>query len=235
MLYGPLDECHRAKNLFSKNGKPTKTGENVFLLQEKLPKARVVYCSATGITEPANMAYMTRLGLWGPQSPFPDGFTQFHNAVTVAGIGMMELVAMELKRQGSYICRTLSYKGAEFKTVKDAISAEDVELYDQACLVWQDLYNELKQGLYDGSLIFPLKKKKKKSNNYDDDYDDDDDDELDYYSDDDKDQDDCSPLRVSEKRKEGIIWAYYWSAHQVSNIIIKFYYYHEVYLFMLHC
>ena len=84
-----IDECHRAKNLFSKNGKPTKTGENVFLLQEKLPKARVVYCSATGITEPANMAYMTRLGLWGPRSPFPDGFTQFHNAVTIAGIGMM--------------------------------------------------------------------------------------------------------------------------------------------------
>ena len=44
---------------------------------------------------------------------------------------MMELVAMELKRQGSYICRTLSYKGAEFKTVKDAISAEDIDLYDR--------------------------------------------------------------------------------------------------------
>ena len=35
-------------------------------LQEKLPKARVLYCSATGVSEVGNLAYMTRLGLWGP-------------------------------------------------------------------------------------------------------------------------------------------------------------------------
>ena len=30
------------------SSKPTKTGKTVLELQEKLPKARVVYCSATG-------------------------------------------------------------------------------------------------------------------------------------------------------------------------------------------
>ena len=45
-----LDECHKAKNLFpSKSGRPSKTGAAVVELQERLPKARVVYCSATGV------------------------------------------------------------------------------------------------------------------------------------------------------------------------------------------
>lgn len=34
-------------------------------IQQMLPRARVVYCSATGVSEVGNMAYMTRLGLWG--------------------------------------------------------------------------------------------------------------------------------------------------------------------------
>ena len=44
-----LDECHKAKNLVpTGSSKPTKTGLAVLELQNKLPKARVVYCSATG-------------------------------------------------------------------------------------------------------------------------------------------------------------------------------------------
>lgn len=40
-------------------------GLTVLELQNKLPKARVIYASATGASEPRNMAYMTRLGeLW---------------------------------------------------------------------------------------------------------------------------------------------------------------------------
>jgi hypothetical protein len=80
-------------------------------LQEKLPNARVVYCSATGASEPSNMAYMTRLGLWGKGSPFPVGFEQCKAAVVKGGIGMMELLAMYLKQQGVYQCRTLSLAG----------------------------------------------------------------------------------------------------------------------------
>ena len=36
-------------------------------LQALLPNARVLYSSATGASEPANLAYMTRLGCWGFQ------------------------------------------------------------------------------------------------------------------------------------------------------------------------
>jgi hypothetical protein len=34
-------------------------------LQEQLPDAKVLYSSATGASEPRNLGYMTRLGLWG--------------------------------------------------------------------------------------------------------------------------------------------------------------------------
>ena len=58
------------------SSKPTKTGMCVLELQKKLPKARVVYASATGASEPRNMAYMSRLGLWGEGTPFAE-FTDF--------------------------------------------------------------------------------------------------------------------------------------------------------------
>jgi hypothetical protein len=42
------------------------------------------------------MAYMTRLGLWGPGRAFAD-FNEFINAVERRGVGAMEIVAMDMK------------------------------------------------------------------------------------------------------------------------------------------
>ena len=80
-----FDECHRAKNLFpgsggGNGGKPTKTGQTVLEIQQQLPKARIVYASATGASEPKHMAYMVRLGIWGMGSPFKT-FQEFLGAV----------------------------------------------------------------------------------------------------------------------------------------------------------
>jgi hypothetical protein len=33
-------------------------------------------------------------------------------------VGALELVAMDMKARGMYVCRTLSYKGAAFATVE---------------------------------------------------------------------------------------------------------------------
>ncbi len=46
-------------------GEPTTTGLAVKALQDALPKARVLYSSATGASEPNNLGYMTRLGTFG--------------------------------------------------------------------------------------------------------------------------------------------------------------------------
>ena len=73
-----LDEIHRAKNLGleeTSRGKPVKgsqTAQRVQELQERLPSARVLYVSATGATEVEHMACFSRLGLWGPETSFPN-------------------------------------------------------------------------------------------------------------------------------------------------------------------
>ncbi len=63
-----FDEAHKAKNALAGGyGEPTLTGQAVIDLQDpqRNPDYRVVYSSATGATDVRNMAYMTRLGLWG--------------------------------------------------------------------------------------------------------------------------------------------------------------------------
>lgn len=46
--------------------------------------------------EPRNMAYMTRLGLWGQGQTF-ETFNDFIHAVENRGVGAMEMVAMDMK------------------------------------------------------------------------------------------------------------------------------------------
>ncbi|EDW78559.2 uncharacterized protein Dwil_GK16502 [Drosophila willistoni] len=131
-----FDECHKAKNLCPVgSGKPTKTGQTVLELQQKLPKARVVYASATGASEPKNMAYMVRLGLWGQGTAFPN-FNDFITAVERRGVGAMEIVAMDMKLRGMYIARQLSFKGVTFKIEEVALSKEFRKIYDQSVELW---------------------------------------------------------------------------------------------------
>ncbi|XP_035448097.1 protein strawberry notch isoform X1 [Spodoptera frugiperda] len=131
-----FDECHKAKNLCPVgSGKATKTGLTALELQNRLPKARVVYASATGASEPRNMAYMVRLGIWGDGTPFPT-FTDFINAVEKRGVGAMEIVAMDMKLRGMYIARQLSFHGVSFKIEEVPLSDAFKETYDKAVALW---------------------------------------------------------------------------------------------------
>ncbi|PIA37650.1 hypothetical protein AQUCO_03000300v1 [Aquilegia coerulea] len=138
-----FDECHKAKNLIPEaGGLPTRTGEGVVELQAKLPQARVVYCSATGASEPRNLGYMVRLGLWGEGTSFPD-FRYFLGALDKGGVGALELVAMDMKARGMYVCRTLSYQGAEFEVIEAPLEAEMLDMYKKAAEFWAELRVEL--------------------------------------------------------------------------------------------
>ncbi|XP_032679498.1 protein strawberry notch-like isoform X1 [Odontomachus brunneus] len=131
-----FDECHRAKNLCpTGSSKPTKTGLTVLELQNKLPKARVVYASATGASEPRNMAYMVRLGMWGEGTPFPE-FNDFITAVEKRGVGAMEIVAMDMKLRGMYIARQLSFHGVAFKIEEVPLSKDFTKIYDHSVRLW---------------------------------------------------------------------------------------------------
>ncbi|CAH1132025.1 unnamed protein product [Ceutorhynchus assimilis] len=131
-----FDECHRAKNLCPVgSSKPTKTGLTVLEIQNKLPKARVVYASATGASEPRNMAYMVRLGLWGEGTTFKE-FADFISAVEKRGVGAMEIVAMDMKLRGMYIARQLSFHGVAFKIEEVPLSKEFEKVYDASVKLW---------------------------------------------------------------------------------------------------
>lgn len=85
-----FDECHRAKHFHVDCERQTKTARAVHEIQHACPLARVVYCSATGITVPKNMGYLMRLVLWGPGTPFVD-FTDFFTTISHP-LGARELV-----------------------------------------------------------------------------------------------------------------------------------------------
>ncbi|KAK3855126.1 hypothetical protein Pcinc_038450 [Petrolisthes cinctipes] len=131
-----FDECHRAKNLSPVgSAKPTKTGLTVLELQTRLPKARVVYASATGASEPKNMAYMVRLGIWGKGTPFPE-FSDFISAVEKRGVGAMEIVAMDMKLRGMYIARQLSFHGVAFRIEEVPLHDDFKHVYDESVKLW---------------------------------------------------------------------------------------------------
>ncbi|XP_037403139.1 protein strawberry notch homolog 1 isoform X1 [Pygocentrus nattereri] len=140
-----FDECHKAKNVCPiGSSKPTKTGLAVLELQNKLPKARVVYASATGASEPRNMAYMNRLGIWGDGTPFKE-FTNFIQAVERRGVGAMEIVAMDMKLRGMYIARQLSFQGVTFKIEEVPLTQDYIKMYNKSVRLWVSAREKFQQ------------------------------------------------------------------------------------------
>ncbi|MEQ2307385.1 Protein strawberry notch 1 [Ameca splendens] len=140
-----FDECHKAKNVCPiGSSKPTKTGLAVLELQNKLPKARVVYASATGASEPRNMAYMNRLGIWGHKTPFRE-FGNFIQAVERRGVGAMEIVAMDMKLRGMYIARQLSFTGVTFKIDEVSLTHQYINMYNKSVRLWVSAREKFQQ------------------------------------------------------------------------------------------
>jgi hypothetical protein len=76
------------------------------------------------------MAYMVRLGIWGPGSPFRD-FNDFLAAVEKRGVGAMEIVAMDMKLRGMYIARQLSFQ----VTLSLLPSPPPSQIFSFSCLI----------------------------------------------------------------------------------------------------
>mmetsp|Transcript_18695 Transcript_18695/g.40471 ORF Transcript_18695/g.40471 Transcript_18695/m.40471 type:complete len:1753 (+) Transcript_18695:126-5384(+) len=152
-----LDECHKAKTIeldskgnpktvgkgLDKRDKSSQTAMKVVLLQQALPRARIVYCSATSVSHPKNLGFMSRLGLWGYGTEHPMGFNQFLDGLKRLGTGAMELHAMHLKSIGALCARTLSYESCEFELVSEVSDDKIHTLYNQATEIWTDLHAQL--------------------------------------------------------------------------------------------
>jgi hypothetical protein len=110
-----FDEAHAMANAAGGEGsrgkvKGSEQGIAGVRLQNLLPRARVLYASATGASDVNNLAYATRLGLWGPETAFVNR-EAFVADIRDGGIAAMELVARDLKSLGLYTARALSFAG----------------------------------------------------------------------------------------------------------------------------
>ena len=136
-----FDEAHNAASALDTQGsrgvrRASQRALVVVELQQRLPGARVVYASATGATEVSNLAYASRLGLWGRGTPFPTP-ESFVERVSAGGIAAMELVAKDLKSMGLYTARSVSYDGVDYRTLVHDLSADQVLVYDRCAEAWQ--------------------------------------------------------------------------------------------------
>lgn len=152
-----FDEAHKAKNaLAGGRGEPTLTGQAVIDLQDPERNAgyRVVYSSATGATDVRNMAYMTRLGLWGLGTSFPGGFQEFMQEIESGGVGAMEMVSRDMKALGMYLSGSISFgvcpnsgKAVEYRERIHLLTPQQREIYNRAADAWQSVLRNIDAAL----------------------------------------------------------------------------------------
>lgn len=136
-----FDEAHNMANAIPKKGgwgkqKPADKALAGLELQRRLPKARVVYVSATAATSVGELAYAERLGLWGEGTAFRDRET-FLDKLMQAGTAGMELVARDMKAMGVYNARSISYDGVQYDTLRHKLTRQQKDMYDKMSDAWQ--------------------------------------------------------------------------------------------------
>ena len=147
-----FDEAHALANAVGDKGErgektASQQGRAGLRLQNALPDARVLYVSATGATTVANLAYATRLGLWG-STDMPFATRQdFVAAMEAGGIAAMEVLARDLKALGLYASRALSYAGVEVEMLEHQLSPEQIRIYDAYAGAFEIIHNNLTAAL----------------------------------------------------------------------------------------
>jgi DNA repair protein RadC len=146
-----FDESHNMANATVTEGdrgrkNPAAQALAGIMLQRRLPKARVVYVSATGATEVRNLAYAARLGLWGEGTAFGTK-RSFINGISAAGLSAMELVARDLKSQGLYLAPTLSYDGVYYDKIVHPLDETQQAKYDELARAWQVVLHNIHAAL----------------------------------------------------------------------------------------
>ncbi len=147
-----FDEAHAMQNAAgSEQGrgvKPSQQGLAGLRLQLAAPRARVFYVSATGATTVHNLAYASRLGLWGqgPEYPFPTR-ASFVSAMEAGGVAAMEVVARDLKTLGFYTARALSFDGVEYDVLEHKLTPAQIEIYDAYAEAFRTIHQNLDAAL----------------------------------------------------------------------------------------
>jgi hypothetical protein len=152
-----FDESHAMGNAAGTetefgNAKGSDQGLAGVRLQNALPRARIVYESATGATKPDNLSYASRLGLWGPGTAFHDRGV-FMAAMVEGGIAAMEIVARDLKAMGLYTARALSFAGVEYDPLEHKLTPDQIDIYDAYADAWAVIHRHLDEALKASNII----------------------------------------------------------------------------------
>ena len=152
-----FDEAHAMANAAGGEGsrgkvKGSEQGVAGVRLQNLLPRARVLYASATGASDVNNLAYATRLGLWGPETAFANR-EAFVAEIRDGGIAAMELVARDLKALGLYTARALSFAGVEYEILEHCLTEAQIAVYDAYAEAWAIIHANLRQALEDTRIV----------------------------------------------------------------------------------
>lgn len=119
-----------------KQNKVSQVGLAVCDIQDALPKAKMVYSSATGATYARNLAYCKRLGLWGRGTAFPD-VKSFITEIEAAGLPALELIARDMKQSGLFVSRGLSFDGVDYGRITHILTEDQRDIYNLLCTAWQ--------------------------------------------------------------------------------------------------
>ena len=146
-----FDEAHNMANSIATKGnrgikKASQRGMAGLAIQEALPKAKIIYSSATGATEVENLRYAERLGLWGEGTAFPNG-DDFVHKIKAGGLAAMELIARDMKAMGVYLSRNISYEDVVYDKIVHELTPQQRQVYDELARSWQIVLQNLNQAL----------------------------------------------------------------------------------------
>ena len=143
-----FDEAHNMRNAVEDEHKEgagrrnqSQQGMAGVDLQLDLPKAGVIYTSATMATDVYNLGYAVRLGLWGEGAPFESTahfISEMHNLDEAA----LEQICIDLKSAGRYCSRNLSFEGVEYEELEHRLTPRQRERFDQTVKTYR-LYSNM--------------------------------------------------------------------------------------------
>lgn len=115
-------------------------------LQDRLPRTRVVYASATSASDIAGLTYAHRLGMWGEWTAFATVDT-FVSAMTEGGTNALEMVARDLKSMGLYLAANMSFEGVTFERLEHRMTVAQRRQHDAMSAVWLAVATRLRKAL----------------------------------------------------------------------------------------
>lgn len=115
-----LDEAHVCRN-------DTTTSRRVDALLSVA--TRVIFCTATVASSLRHLKYLQRLGLWGPDAAFKT-CPELVAAMRVNSISAMEVLSLQMKKEGRSLSRQISFEGVEVRIETLALSRQQRALYD---------------------------------------------------------------------------------------------------------